>query len=205
MTIQWLGHACFRIESGGYAIVLDPYGDGTVPGLSPLNVTADEVLCSHGHHDHAATEVVRLRKTAGPSPFTVTRVLTAHDDCGGEKRGMNTVHVVEAKGLRAAHLGDLGHPLTETQVKDLGVVDVLMIPVGGLYTIDAAQAKETADAVGATVVVPMHYRSDRFGFPVIGLLEEYTRRCDDVRIMPGDTVEIVKGVPKQTLVLQYMG
>lgn len=93
----------------GYAIVIDPYADGKVPGLRPLNVSAHEVLTSHGYDDHnAAGAVGRLAPTSS-SPFTVTRVLSAHDVKRGSFRGPNTIHVLEAGGLRVAHLGDLGH------------------------------------------------------------------------------------------------
>lgn len=107
MKLTWLGHSCFRVEYDDYAIVLDPYAPGSVPGLAPLDVEADEVLCSHEHGDHGYRAAVRLRPARRPSPFSVTRVASAHDDRGGSLRGPNTVHVLEAGGVRAAHLGDL--------------------------------------------------------------------------------------------------
>lgn len=93
MKITWLGHSCFTVESQGYRIVLDPYKDGSVPGLAPVRVEADQVLCSHGHGDHCGTEGVSLRQ-GRPSPFTVETINTWHDDKEGALRGPNTIHVL---------------------------------------------------------------------------------------------------------------
>lgn len=205
MKIQWLGHACFRIEAAdGYAVVLDPYADGTVPGLRPLRAMADGVLCSHTHKDHCATETVSLRQTGQKSPFTFTAVHTWHDDAGREKRGANTVHVLEADGVRAVHLGDLGHVLTREQVAAIGKADALMLPVGGYYTVGPAQAREVAAQLDAKVVLPMHYRTAQFGFDVIGTLDDYLALCGDVIRYEDNTLEIIKGMMRQTAVLSYL-
>lgn len=170
MTIQWLGHSCFRIQSDGYAIVLDPYADGAVAGLPPLRTTANAVLCSHGHRDHSYVQAVALRDVDAPSPFTVTEIESAHDDVGGEKRGMNTIRVLEAGGMRVAHLGDLGTQLTDAQRAQIGPLDALLVPVGGYYTIDAEGAKAVVSALRPTVTIPMHYRTEAFGYPEIATL-----------------------------------
>ncbi len=203
MTIQWLGHACFRITSGDYAVVIDPYADGKVPGLRPLNVTANAVLCSHGHDDHNAAHLVKIVRPDAPSPFTITRVATAHDNAGGTLRGMNTIHVLGADGVRVAHLGDLGHPLTAEQIAAIGPLNAVMIPIGGYYTIDAESAKAVVDALKAAVVLPMHYRSEAFGFPVIGTLGAFTGLCDDVAFYDRDTIEIVPDMPPKVAMLTY--
>lgn len=204
MKIQWLGHACFRLESGGYAIVLDPYEDGRVPGLLPLRLHADAVYCSHGHGDHAYVEAVTLITDDKPSPFTVEMVDSFHDDAGGALRGANTIHVLQAGGVRVVHLGDLGAPLTAAQLAAIGRTDVLMIPIGGHYTIDAHTAKAVADALAPRVVLPMHYRSDAFGFDVIGTLDPFLALMDNVRHYDGDTIEITADTPPQTAVLTYL-
>lgn len=203
MKLKWLGHACFLAEQDDYVIALDPYAHGIVPGLWPLEIEANEVLMSHDHRDHNAKNVVDLVE-GGISPFTVTRVESAHDDQGGAERGKNTIHVLEADGVRVAHLGDLGTMLTEEQIKQIGRLDALLVPVGGYYTIDAKQAKELAEAISPTVIIPMHYRTEHFGMDAVSLLEEFTRLFDDeVRILPGDTIVITPDMPKQVAVLQY--
>lgn len=204
MNIQWLGHACFRVEAAGYVIVLDPYADGKVPGLRPLRTDGHEVLSSHGHADHCAPETVTLRSATAPSPFSITRVESAHDDSGGTKRGMNTIHVLEAEGLRFSHLGDLGSLLSSGQIAAIRPVDAIAIPVGGHYTIDARTARQVADALAPRVVIPMHYRSDAFGFDVLDTLDAFLALCRDVRVYEGDTLALQADTPRQTAVLQYL-
>ena len=175
MTITWLGHACFALESGAYRIVTDPWRE--VPGFGEMKTEADAVYCSHGHYDHAATETVTLRN-GGNSPFTVTEVSSFHDKVNGAKRGENTIRIFAAEGLRVAHLGDLGHLLDEAQTAALRGVDVLLIPVGGVYTIDPCEAKQITDAVGAKITVPMHYRRGKLGFDNIADVEDFFSRFD---------------------------
>ena len=107
MKITWIGHSCFKIESAGYAIITDPYEDGYVPGLKPLRESADMVLCSHEHGDHNARNLIKI-KEGQKCPFTVETIDTWHDEVHGKKRGPNTIHILEAEGIRVAHMGDLG-------------------------------------------------------------------------------------------------
>ncbi len=203
MTVTWLGHSCFKVESQGYSIILDPYADGYVQGLKPLRASADEVLCSHGHGDHNAVDVIDVRK-GGASPFTVTVLDTYHDDVKGAKRGPNKIHILDDGTFRVAHMGDLGCELTEEQKKALAGVDVMLIPVGGFFTIDAKQAKAVVDAVKPRVTVPMHYRSGKFGFDVLAELGDFTSLCGDVAVYDTNTLTLTKETPAQTAVLQYV-
>lgn len=171
MTITWLGHSCFCIEEDGYRIVLDPY----VPmgGYGELSVSAHEVLCSHDHFDHNCTAAVTLLPKKD-SPFTVRTVDTFHDDQGGALRGKNKVHILSANGKTVVHLGDLGHLPTGEQIAAIGACDALLIPIGGYYTIDAAQAFDAATALAPKTILPMHYSFESYGFPEIGGLEAFT-------------------------------
>ena len=170
MKITWLGHSCFCVESEDYRIVLDPYL--SVRGYGPLHVRANEVLCSHEHFDHNYRDAVTMEK-GGSSPFTIETVDTCHDDQGGKLRGKNTVHILRSEGQTVVHLGDLGHQLTAEQAEKLRGCDVLLIPVGGTYTIDAAGAKQVAEAISPRIIVPMHYRRGAIGFDNIGALEDF--------------------------------
>ena len=170
MKITWLGHSCFCVESEGYRIVLDPYL--RVKGYEPVHTHANEVLCSHEHFDHNCREAVTLDEGV-PSPFTVNTVATFHDDQNGRMRGNNTVHILRAEGQTVVHLGDLGHLLTADQAKELHRCDVLLLPVGGTYTVDAAHAKLVADALEPRIIVPMHYRRGTLGFENIGDLDDF--------------------------------
>ena len=166
MLFRHIGHAEFLIETeSGVRIITDPYDASC--GYPLQQITADVVLVSHHHHDHDAVENVkgepRIIETAGRfTPETdvkVTAVRGLHDDANGSKRGETLLFLIEAEGLRIVHLGDLGSALNAEQLDVLKNPDVLMIPVGGFYTIDAKQAKETAEQLGARVILPMHYKT----------------------------------------------
>ena len=178
MKLTYNGHACFTLEHSGFRVVLDPFDDH-VPGYPVPVQQAEAVYCSHGHGDHAYTQAVTLTG-AENSPFAVTKVATWHDECGGQKRGPNTVHVLEADGIRVCHLGDLGHELTAEQITAIGRVDLLLVPVGGFYTIGPREADGVCAALGAKAVVPMHFRRGSQGFDVIADIEEFLALRPDV-------------------------
>ena len=205
MKIKWHGHSCMELISGECSVVIDPFSPGYVPGISPIELTADMVLCSHGHGDHNYTEAVTIVKH-DTCPFTVTAVPAFHDDCGGIERGSNTIHIIEAEGLRAVHLGDLGHLPDEEQIRAIGNPDVLMIPVGGFYTIDAETAKKVCDMLSPKVIIPMHYRSASFGFDVLGTVDDFTNLFpnDAVRRYDTNSIEVTKDTPNQVAVLTYI-
>ena len=140
MKLTWLGHSCFKVESKGYCIVIDPYADGYVEGFPPLRAEADLVLCTHEHGDHNARSVVTLREGKA-SPFQITEIASFHDDVQGKKRGKNTIYLLDDGECRIAHLGDLGCGLTDEQKRQLAGLDALLVPIGGFFTIDAGQAK----------------------------------------------------------------
>lgn len=144
MKLTWYGHSCFMIESRAGRVVFDPYADGSVPGLTLKPLTADLVLCSHGHADHAGEDKVTL--TGEQTDYTVETLGCWHDDANGQKRGENLIRIVSGGGARVCHLGDVGHMLSKGQIKAIGHVDTLLIPVGGFYTIDAATAREIGRA-----------------------------------------------------------
>lgn len=178
MRLTWYGHSCFLVETEEGSALLDPYGPGSVPGLKLPRLTADLVLCSHGHRDHGYREGVEL---SGKTPsLRVEELPVFHDDQGGALRGPNVIHVLEAEGLRLAHLGDLGHPLSPAQLAALGSVDILLIPVGGHYTIGPETAADLAEALRPGITVPMHYRGAGFGYDVIGPVEDFLRLRDPV-------------------------
>ena len=166
MLIKHIGHAEFLIETeSGVRIVTDPYDAGC--GYPLRKVTADIALVSHHHHDHDAVEnlggMPRIIDNAGnytpESDVKITAVRAFHDDAGGSKRGETLLFLIETEGLRIVHLGDLGCALNDEQLMTLNRPDVLMIPVGGFFTIDAKQAEETASKLGARMILPMHYRT----------------------------------------------
>ncbi len=138
LKLTWNGHSCFTLEENGYAIVLDPYEDGAVPGFGPLKLTADEVLCSHGHGDHNAAQCVKIRKNSGgaKNPFRITEIHSFHDEAKGTKRGKNTIRIFDDGQYRIAHMGDIGCVPTADQKEQLKGIDVMLMPVGGFFTLE---------------------------------------------------------------------
>jgi len=203
MKITWIGHSCFKLEKDGYSIVIDPYGDASVPGYTPVREEADMVLCSHEHRDHNAREAVILRSTE-KTPFRVTVIDTFHDEEKGAVRGADKIHVIDDGETRLAHLGDIGCPLEPDQAALLQELDVLLIPVGGFYTIDAGQAAEIVGQLQPRIVVPMHYRSEKdgFGYDVIGTVDAFAELMKDVMVIPSCELDSTMELPSQVLIMQ---
>ena len=191
MKITWIGHSCFKIESNGFTLILDPYEDGYVPGLKPLRESADMVLCSHDHGDHNAKDLVAISEGQA-CPFTITTIDTFHDEVQGAKRGPDTIHIIDDGKVRIAHLGDLGCELEEGQIEQLKGLDVCLIPVGGYYTIDGKQAAELVHLIHPRIVIPMHYRDDKagFGFDVISTVEDFADCMDSVTRLDQSSITI---------------
>lgn len=202
LTITWFGHSCFMVETGGYSVVLDPYEHEKVPGLNPLRLEADEVLCSHEHGDHNFRGAVTLKNRNIASPFRIQVISAYHDDELGKLRGESKIHILDDETFRVAHMGDLGCDLTAEQREQLTGLDIMMIPVGGYYTIDAGRARRLVNLVKPNVVIPMHYRGDGFGFDVLGTVDEYLDLCRDV-VRYGDVLEVTKDMPQQTAVMTF--
>lgn len=181
MKLTYFGHAMFLLEGDGTSVLIDPYDEQC--GYTPPRLRPDFVVVSHEHFDHnhvqlaeGSPTVVRALRDEGKAwadvherlgPFALSTVPTFHDEARGSKRGKNAMLVFEGEGLRLVHAGDLGHVLTAEQVKSAGRVDVLLVPVGGHYTIDARQAEEVVGQLRPRVVIPMHYKTEvNEGWPI---------------------------------------
>ncbi|HTW96389.1 MAG TPA: MBL fold metallo-hydrolase [Candidatus Methylomirabilis sp.] len=167
MTITYLGQSCFKLQDKvgpeGVTLVTDPFGKDL--GLKVPNFEADIVTISHQHHDHNNSAALRGTPFIIDSPgeydvkgVMVQGIETFHDNKGGAERGKNIVYRLEMDDLTIVHLGDLGHILTDEQLEQLDGVDILFIPVGGKYTIDAKTAVEVIGQLEPRIVVPMHYK-----------------------------------------------
>jgi L-ascorbate metabolism protein UlaG (beta-lactamase superfamily) len=208
MKIKYLAHASFLITSdSGIRIITDPYA--TSPGLKhgEIKETADIVTVSHEHGDHNNAAAVRgnphvFRESGEARGVKVRAVATAHDDKGGSQRGKNTVFCFEVDGVNVCHGGDLGHVLTESQVKAIGQVDVLMIPVGGFFTIDAKTAARVCDQLKPRVVIPMHYKTEKTtDFPIAGA-DDFTKGKGNVKVSDGSEIELKAGaLPANTQIM----
>ncbi len=180
MDISWLGHSCFRIRGSHATIITDPYSPDL--GYSLGKPTARIVTVSHQHPGHSYVQGIggELKLVAGPGEYEISGVLiigmtTFHDGEKGRKRGKNTVYIMEVDEVSVCHLGDLGHVLTTEQVEAIDNVDVLLLPVGGVSTIDASMAAEVVRQLEPKVVVPMHYKTEALNWelePVDRFLKE---------------------------------
>ena len=167
--IYWAGQSCFQISVSNSRdhsadIVIDPFDEKT--GLKLPNLSADILLVTHDHHDHNNIKAIKGDPflIQGPGEYEVKGVFIQgipafHDDIEGKERGLNTIYVVEAEDMRFCHLGDLGQKeLTDEQLEKIDGVDVLMIPVGGEFTIDSSAAQKVIAQIEPRIVIPMHYR-----------------------------------------------
>lgn len=204
VNITWLGHSCFLLECGGYRVVLDPYKDEKVPGLGPVRVVANQVICSHDHDDHNWVQAVNLVDSSEPSPFSIELIQTYHDEEQGALRGGNRITVMRAQGVRIAHFGDLGVMLSDQQLEQLMDIDVALIPVGGYYTIDAKTANLLTTVIRARVVIPMHYRSETFGFDLIDTVDRFLELRSNVVRYKTNQITVDQETRSQTALLTYL-
>ena len=164
MTITWFGHSCFRIEAKEGSILIDPFSKDI--GLKPPRVKDDLILVTHNHYDHNNVEGAppQAMVIAGPGEYEkqgiyVRGILSYHDKVEGKERGLNTIYVIKSEDMVVCHMGDFGQAEFEgNQLDDIGDVDILMLPVGGKYTIDYKEAVETVGKIGPKIVIPMHYK-----------------------------------------------
>ena len=208
MRVKWLGHACFLLTSeAGVRILTDPYTPGAFGlGYRPPAETADIVTVSHDHADHNNTaavkgkpEVVRGAGVHKVKGVEIKGISTSHDEASGSQRGPNTVFCFTLDGVRVCHLGDLGHDLAAGSLAEIGPVDVLLIPVGGNFTIDANVAGRVADSIAPKVVIPMHFQNERCpDFPVAAV-DDFRKKRQRVRTLDASEVEIKKDdLPAET-------
>jgi L-ascorbate metabolism protein UlaG (beta-lactamase superfamily) len=165
MEITYIGHACFKIKGKDLSLVIDPYNPETT-GYKLPKLEADVLLISHTHDDHGYKEGVAEYGLLidGQGEYETKGVFiqgieTFHDENGGSKRGPNTMYQIDIDGFTVLHAGDLGHELSKETLERISQVDVLLIPVGGVYTIDGKTATKVISSLEPGIVVPMHYQT----------------------------------------------
>lgn len=213
VTIKWLGHSCFLVSlNGRMKIVTDPF-DASL-GYPMPDVTADMCLTSHDHHDHNFVSMVKgkpqIIKGLGEKEVNQVKfkgVASFHDAEHGSRRGDNTIFTWELGGIKFAHLGDLGTELSSSQVKEIGPVDILFVPTGGLFTIDAAAATKVVLSLEPKVVFPMHYQLPSIARSLhIAPVDEFLKGKDNVVKTGTSSVRFSKeSLPQKTTiyVLEY--
>ncbi len=166
MDIIYLGHSSFKITGKNASVVTDPF-DPKMVGLKLPKTSADIVTLSHDHEDHNFVEGISdvHKVIQGPGEYEVREISmigipSFHDQTKGSERGKNTIFVFELEGFRVVHLGDLGHTLDEATIEAIGDTDVLFVPCGGKYTLNAEEALAVTRAISPKIVIPMHYKAD---------------------------------------------
>ena len=210
MEITWLGHSCFRIKSNPIVIITDPYSPDL--GYSLGKPTARIVTVSHQHPGHSYVQGIggEPRLVAGPGEYEIGGVLimgvaTFHDGEKGKKRGKNTVYVMEVGEISVCHLGDLGHVLTAEQVEELDNVDVLLLPVGGVSTIDASMAVEVVRQLDPKIVIPMHYKTEALSWELESV-EKFLKEMGAEQVDSQHKLSLAKSnlpITTQVFLLEY--
>jgi L-ascorbate metabolism protein UlaG (beta-lactamase superfamily) len=202
MKIKWCGHATFLITSAsGTTIVTDPYEPGGYNGALAYGSIPDEIniaVVSHDHPDHnyvkalkGKPQVVKGTGTKAVSGIEFKGIPTYHDTTKGKERGQSTIFCFTVDGVRLCHLGDLGHTLSAKEVAEVGQVDVLMIPVGGFFTIDAKAATEVMYSLKPRLVIPMHVKTAKCSFPIT-TVDEFIAGKSNVKKLATSEIDVTK-------------
>ena len=201
MKVKWLGHSCFLVTSkSGIRIITDPYAVGGGINYAPIEETADIVVVTHGHDDHSnisavrgTPEVIEGNGTKTAQGIHFRGIAGYHDSSHGSQRGPNTIFCFTIDDIKLCHTGDLGHVLNPEQVNEIGAVDILFVPVGGFYTIDAPVASQVCDQLKPKVVIPMHFKTPRCAYPIAGV-EDFLKVKKNARKVSGSEVEFEREI-----------
>ncbi|MBI2309437.1 MBL fold metallo-hydrolase [Candidatus Collierbacteria bacterium] len=205
MDITFLGHSSFKIRGKNGIVVCDPFSSKI--GFPFPKVSADIVTISHHHFDHFAVDQVsgtaRIDKPYvidAPGEYELLDIAVSvhpsfHDAENGALRGKNNISVIRIEGIAIAHLGDLGHILSDSDINSLGAIDILMVPVGGEYTIGSKQAVEIAEAIEPSVIIPMHYRTDKHSseFALLATVDGFLKEMGKTGIVPAEKLSLTAG------------
>lgn len=208
MKIKWYGHAAFLITSDkGLKIITDPYESGAYGGqlaYGKIKDTADIALISHEHADHndskslpGSPQIIKETGSKTAKGISFKGISTYHDSSKGSERGANTIFTFSVDGIQVCHLGDLGHSLSEKEVAEVGPVDILLIPVGGYFTIDSKEATRVAEQIKPKVLIPIHFKTEKCGFP-IAPVEDFLEGKSNVKRLKSSEATFDKAtLPKQ--------
>jgi L-ascorbate metabolism protein UlaG (beta-lactamase superfamily) len=215
MKIKWIGHACFLITSDkGVKILTDPFRRDSHLSYPRATESVDIVTVSHDHQDHNDVDSVvgrpavlkgHVQKTM--QDVVIRTMSTWHDEFKGKEKGANTVFIFNVDTVNICHLGDLGHQLSSAEIKTIGKVDVLLIPVGGLFTLDANAASMVYDDIKPRVAFPMHYKTDRCQWTK-NTADDFAKGKKHVKKLDSDEVELSTGGMPETSeiwILKYSG
>ena len=209
MEIRWLGHACFTVTHKDYTIAIDPYNSDYVAGYPKLSgLRADKLLVSHESYGHNYREGVALSgRPESECPFTITPMEVWHDTVCGIMRGSCLVHLIEADGIRVAHMGDIGAPLTGEQAGRLYDLDAMLVTAGSCTALPSQEVWRLIEELFPKVIVPMHYRDGKRGPRRLEHVEELTKYFapELVRRYDTDRLIITRDMEPQIALLRFLG
>lgn len=199
MKIKWLGHAAFMITAGnGTIVITDPYAQAETLLYDVIDEAADIVTMSHEHGDHNNIAAVNGKPQgfkgevdATIKGITIKGINSFHDNDGGTKRGPNTIFCLDMDDMRVCHVGDLGHLPDKEQLAKMGKVDILLVPVGGFFTIDAATATQLMATLKPKVTIPMHFNNEKCNYPVAGVAD-FLKGKNNVNQVGNSEIEITR-------------
>lgn len=209
MFIKWLAHASFLIMSqNNIRIITDPYHPGRGLNNASPDETADIVTKSHDHDDHnniraikGSPQVLDKAGTQTIKGIDFKAIPVFHDEDEGKQRGKDLIFCFNVDGVNLCHLGDLGHLLNQSQLSEIGPVDVLFIPVGGYFTIDATQATTVAKSLNPRLIFPMHYKTPKIEYPIAGV-DNFLEGKNNIRRLNSSEIEITKDdLPAETEII----
>ena len=187
IKITHIAHACFLIENANEKLIIDPY-DNSI-GYDSINEEANYLLISHNHYDHNYADGIKLKSNIGS--FKISKVGSYHDNKKGSLRGSNVIHIIDTEGIKICHLGDLGHKLTNEQIELIGKIDILLIPVGGIFTIDYKEAIEIVGQLNPNLVIPMHYNASDWGKEKgLDSVDNFIKNIQDYKVVNMDSNEL---------------
>lgn len=208
MDIYWYGQSCFKIKGKSATVFIDPFDPDKFGLKLPKDTICDLLLSTHSHPDHNNFSAISgdPLKISGPGEYeksgiSVLGVGTYHDNTQGSERGRNTVFNLMIDGVNIVHLGDLGHTLNEEQVSEIDNVDILLIPVGGVYTIDGDMAAKVIAQLEPKIVIPMHYKLPELKAEIEGA-EKFLKAMGAENIPPAPKLSITKDkLPEETQIV----
>lgn len=206
MKIKWLGHSCFLITNQrGINILTDPF-DGTL-GYQMTKEKINIITISHEHYDHNNTMGIKGKPVVlkGAVNRDTHKIIfkgipSYHDSAFGKYRGTNTIFVIRTDEMALCHLGDLGHLLEDTQLTELGQIDIIFIPIGGYYTLNHIQANQVIEQVKPRIVLPMHYKTDAIKWS-LEPLAVFLDKKQNIKIIGSNTLEVGnQSLPEKTAI-----
>jgi len=216
MKIKWYGHSAFLITSDeGIKIIMDPYEPGAFGGqlsYGKIKDQADIVITTHDHGDHNYTkdlpgtpQIVKGSGSKTIKGISIKGIPTYHDPSKGSERGTNTVFTLKIDNIQLCHLGDLGHLLSDKELAEIGPVDILLIPVGGFFTIDPKEATQVAEQIKTKILIPMHFKTAKCGFPIAPVEDFLKGKVNTKRPKTSEVTFDKASLPQQTeiTVLEY--